>query len=420
MALFYKPFRLSGIVLCAVFLLFSATAQAETSLFVIDDVKMDITAQSASEAKKQAFEQAQTKAFETLVARMLTDDEIVQLPPAEPREVSLLIKDFEITDEKLSSVRYMATYKFRFKEKEVRQYFTNLGFGFSDLRSEPMLILPLYRKGFDTILWSYDNEWLRAWNRSGDINGLVPITVPIGDLDDVQDIGDDDALTYTKEGMSKMLERYGAHEAVIAIAIPNAGFDIYGNHAPNDSGGINIQIFRTDRNTPEFTREIHVNVEPDDTRDQVFDRAVHDVYKALQRDWKVKTRVDTNEDNQITARVPITSLKEWADTQKVLKNVSAINNITVKKLSPQGALIDIKFQGRITRLQSVLREVEATLNITPSPEPEVKSSARTRIFGSTEWGQEPTESEYKPVIIHELYLNRYAPVQVNKNLKPIQ
>lgn len=397
MAIFYKPFTRLRIALCVVFLLFANTAFAAESLFIVEDIEVDVTAGSSHQAKQEAFGEAQTQAFNTVVKRMLTEEELFQLPEADLTTISSLIKDFEITDEKLSRVRYIGKYTIRFKEKAMRRYFRDQGFGFSDVRSQPILILPLFRRGENTILWSYDNEWLRAWNRRGDLTGLVPIAVPIGDLDDVRDIGDDDALAYSEDGMGRMLKRYQAGEAAIAIAVPDSGFELFGDYNPTSSRGLTIQIYRTDRSTPEFVQEVIVPSEGGQSRSEVFDAAVESVYKALQRDWKSKTRVASDESNQILARVPIKSLKEWADTQKAIKSVTAINELVVKSLSPKEALVDIKFRGSHARLKSVMRQFNITLN-PPKNAPVAQFQYGIKISDA-------------PQPIYDLYLDRYAPGQ---------
>lgn len=391
----YKLFQIAGIALCALIFIFTAPSYAQSSLFTVKGVEVDVTAESALKAKEQAFREAQITAFKTLLSRMITDSEIALLTPGDYARVSSLIQDFEITDEKLSKVRYIGEYTFRFKEKETRDFFNASGFGFSDVRGDPILVLPLYRDDYKTVLWSYDNEWLRAWNRVGSLEGLVPTTVPIGDLADVNDLGDDDALSYTKDALRNLLERYQAGEAVIAIAMPEKPLENDGAIDKSKATPVKIQIFRTDTTTPEFVREITVTPDENDERKDVFDDAVKQVHKALQRDWKVKTRVTMNETNEIVVRVPIKNIKEWADTQKAIRNVSAINAFKVRKLSSNEALIDIKFQGHASRLQAVLRDFDMTLNM---PKKQKKDEGRLFGFASTE---EPE--------IYELYLNKYQP-----------
>ncbi|MEC8664523.1 MAG: hypothetical protein VXY16_03530, partial [Pseudomonadota bacterium] len=101
----------------------SATAHAQVdSLFTVQDVKVDVTSENAAKAREEAFGKAQMKAFEILVERLASSGEAANITPPDYITVSSLVRDFEITNEQLSSVRYIGTYTFRFKKEAVRQY----------------------------------------------------------------------------------------------------------------------------------------------------------------------------------------------------------------------------------------------------------------------------------------------------------
>ena len=149
MDIFYKPFHAARIVFCAIVFSFFLVASmagvpafAANPVFTIEDVKVDVTASNALEAKQKAFEQAQVDAFEIMANRMLSESEMKAAPPLDLSTISLLIQDFEVTKEQLSAVRYVGTYTFRFKDDAVRRHFSGQGFQYSDVGSKPVLILP--------------------------------------------------------------------------------------------------------------------------------------------------------------------------------------------------------------------------------------------------------------------------------------
>ena len=190
MAILYKGFMSLRTVLYTLFLcailwnIGVSAARADSSLFVVDGVNVDVTDQNSAAARQAAFEEAQRKAFDILTKRMVADSENFFLESPELSVISGLIQDYEITDEKISNVRYLGTYKFRFKDKDVRKYFAEQGLGYTDVSSKPVLVLPFYAHGAEPVLWAKNNPWMDAWRGAGDLRGLVPIVVPIGDLDD--------------------------------------------------------------------------------------------------------------------------------------------------------------------------------------------------------------------------------------------
>lgn len=350
MGFMYKDNRAGRIVLITLMSIFfcirTDAASAASGLFTVSDVKVDVTAADALSAREEAFAEARIKAFEKLAERMLTEEDMGSFDMPGPDVVSMLIKDYEVTNEKLSTVRYIGTYTFRFEEQGVRRFLGQRGHSFTNVGSRPLLILPFFEYQNRTVLWSPYNSWLEAWERKGDLDGLVPIVVPLGDLDDVRDLGGDDALTYDERGLSRMLARYGAGEAVLAVAIPN-----------NQSNETSIYLYRTDRARPEFVTRIDLR----GTGPSAFEQGVERVTHALQRDWKARTQVRSDDENRLQVRVEFSSLAEWAEIQRELNRVYGITSIDLKEISPRAARLDLLFQGTERRLRLALQQSDMTL-----------------------------------------------------------
>jgi len=144
-----------------------------------------------------------------------------------------------------NSVRYIGTYTFRFKSEAVKRYFSGRSLAYTDQESEPLLILPFYQENGQYDLWSYNNLWREAWDRKSTRSNLVPIVVPVGDIQDVSEIGDQDAQQYDAKKLQSMLNRYGAKDAVIAIAVPDAGFAQNPAGSATARGTLSVNLFRS-------------------------------------------------------------------------------------------------------------------------------------------------------------------------------
>lgn len=397
MAIFYKHFKVIRIVFYACFLcLFITPAFAGSVLFTIEDIKVDVTAANAMAAREQAFEQAQVLAFNELAERMTAGGAGQNVPVPDLSTISSLIQDFEVTSESLSAVRYVGTYIFRFKDADVRRFFSNQGVAYTDVSSRPMLVLPFYqRPNGEAVIWSPYNIWMQAWDKVGDLEGLVPLVVPLGDLADVRDIGDDEALTYNESKLSGMLNRYGAGEAVVVVAIPDENLArVEGPDTPA-AGALGLDIYRTDRAGPEYVQRIIQTARSGQTRAQFYEEAVKKVYSYLQRDWKKKTLVSGEQGNRkLRVRVTFNSLEEWATTQKALERVYGISEVSLQSLSPKEAYVNLSFQGAESRLRLALKQADITLD---AP----RTDARPLEAGGL-LSQPP---------VYNLYLNRYTPRQ---------
>ncbi len=395
MAILYKHFASFRTVFYVFFTCFCLLpplkAQAEDAIFTVSDVKVDITAESAAVAREQAFAKAQTDAFLKLAERLMPEGEMASFTPPDPQTISTMIKDFEVTQEQLSSVRYIGTYTFNFNDRNVRKFFSGSGVQFSDVSSRPVLALPFYQRDTGTVLWSQDNDWMKAWNRAGDLGGLVPIVVPIGDLMDVSDINEDQALGYDDAKLRSMLGRYNAGEAAVLYAVPDQSLALAAEHE-KAAGSLVVEIYRTDRNGPEVVRTVTVDPLEGETKYELYSRATKLVHQALQQNWKEKTVISPAESSgRLSVLVHINGLEQWAATQSALERVHVINEIALQSLSPSAAKVDLSFQGSEDRLRLALAQADITLS-----EPRYVPSGSGGFGGFSDSGS----------LVYELYLNR--------------
>ena len=325
-----------------------SAATAASSLFTVENVQVDVTAANALEARQQAFEEAQFLAFEELTKRMLSAPQPADYRNLPVQTISSLVQDYEVKDEKLSAKRYIGTYTFRFRDNAVRKYFSGKNQQYTDIPSRPILVLPFLDTVSGPQLWD-SNPWMDAWASNANLaNGLVPLVVPVGDVSDVSDIGEDEALTYSPRNLASLVDRYGASEAVIAIA-------------QKEGTGLSVQLYRTDRARPEYVHQILERALPNQSEPQLYARAVTKVKDALRQDWKKKTVVDTSQVSVIQAHMSFASLQEWTGYQRSLSRARGVKNIELKALSPRDAYIEIQYEGTLDRLRLALQQADLLL-----------------------------------------------------------
>ena len=343
----------------------STSLYAAGSLFTIENIKVDVKAENAIKAREKAFEEAQGKAFEELATRMLTDGALQSFQAPGPSMISRMIQDFEVSNEQLASKRYIGTYKFRFKDRDVKRFFAGASSGqkssgnaITDVQSAPTLILPFFQTGNHTVLWTPSNPWFNAWKTNQNLSGLVPIVVPVGDISDVRDIADDQALTYNPRNLAAMLRRYNAGEAVVTIA------------KEQPDGSIGIEIFRTDRNRPEFVQQIQQPALTSQPQARLLQLAASKVKAVLREDWKRKTGVRPQDMGAgfIEARIQFSDFSQWSRIQRSLNSNAAINAVEIKALSPKEAYVGLRFDGQIERLKLALQQAGLSLGSPRYPE----------------------------------------------------
>ncbi|MCB1782701.1 MAG: DUF2066 domain-containing protein [Alphaproteobacteria bacterium] len=360
MAILYRDFSASRTAFYVAILLFSAifsfSAHADDSLFVVRDVRVDVTSENSVAARDEAFVKAQVQAFEILKQRMVDERQAANMATPDPLAISAMIQDYEITDEKLSAVRYVGTYTFRFKPQAVSKFFSTTGVTYTDTSSKPLLILPFYQIGPKSLLWSDDNVWLTAWSSEELPQSLVPVEVPLGDLMDVADIGETNGLNYNPAGLTRILARYGAKEAALMLATPDG--ELASAQGDNDpvGGNLVVSVYRTDRAGPELVQDFIINAQANETRSELYSRAVKTAYGILQQDWKQKTSASAAQKNHVQVRIPVSGLQDWVRIRKNLDRMTGIEKIEVLSLTPSEVRLEFDFRGDEERLRQVLAQ----------------------------------------------------------------
>lgn len=401
----HKRFCVQRTVFLFLFLSFVgvSNAWAQSALFTVEGVRVDVTSASAVAAREEAFEKAQKDAFTILTGRMVSGDAAAgQIPDVDT--ISTMIKDYQISNEQLSTVRYVATYKFRFDDEAVRRYFNAADVPFSDVSANPALVLPFYKQDDKMILWSPYNAWLNGWNRADNLDGLVPLVVPLGDIADVSDIGGDEALDYNNNRLNRLLKRYNASEAIILVATPDETLARVSGESDAAAGTLNVQIYRTDRGYPEQVQGVQVSAGRSDTLASLMDKAVREVQKAMRADWKQKTvTASSMGQSALRVRVPYDSLKQWADTQRALRRVYGLNSFNVISVTPKQAYVDILFDGNENRLSIALAQANLHLD-QPRGAQSMVQPASNDSFSYYSGGASPSQGSGA---VYDMYLKRY-------------
>ncbi len=327
---------------------------ADSSIFVVERVKVDVTADDAVSAQEQAFHQAQIQAFNILANRMVAEGDVPKMTVPDANIIATMIKDFEVSNERISTVRYVGEYTFHFDPKSLGNYFSITGVQYTDTKSKPLLILPVLQKNGKTTIWGLENIWMKSWSGKQFGAALVPVEVPIGDLDDVGDINDDNALRFERKNLDRMLLRYNAREAAIVIAVPDktlAGLE----NEQESSGNLRISIYRTDRGSAEYVSEFVLKAESGQSVTQHYQRAVLLSFQALQKNWKKRTAASAAQSRYFYVRMPINNLRELVEAQNVLRTLPGLSKISVISIKPIETRLLLTFRGNENRLREALR-----------------------------------------------------------------
>jgi len=340
-------------------------------------VKVDATAESAAAARDAARLDGQRRALAAVVGRLSGASEPAQLPKLDDKAITDMVQSFEVANERMSTVRYVADYTFHFRSAKVRRLVrvadttpvegtgksTAEGTGKSTAEgagkttaesgSKSIVVLPVFKNGVSLTLWNDPNAWRGAWAQRSAASGPTHLLLPLGDAGDLAAIDADQAGSGDATGLAAIAKQNGGSEAVVALAT-----------ARRQDGrlvGVEVSVkhYRAGRLVDAHGNSYDAN--PGEGEADILRRTADAVAADIESGVKKDTASSFDRQASLTISVPITSLGEWLQVRNRLASVTSIRKVDLLSLSRQEAKIAVKYIGDQDQLKSRLAEVDLEL-----------------------------------------------------------
>jgi hypothetical protein len=354
--------------------------------YTVEGVDVDMTAKNAVLAREKALEEAQVKAYSMLAERFMSPEEFANFKAPDAQTISMLVQDFEVTNEQLSTTRYKGVYTIRFRPTAFKsQLGAATGQAIPATTPKPVLVLPMLEQAGSVTLWAENNPWMRAWrNLPVDRSMIQPSIVPLGDADDLARIGDSDGLRYDPMRVQDLATKYKADDVAILLASVASGAD--------GRGQLIVNIYSNGFEGPRFVQKMTLDSLPDETDDALYTRAATRVRFMLRESWKANaayvppavapttsspapgasiasqqpqaqppsapvpyTRPALGPVQVFPARAVFSSAQEWVRMKNALDKSYGMNSVMIRALKPREAFLELRFAGNATALQSALQ-----------------------------------------------------------------
>lgn len=348
---------LTGFLFAAVLVIPVSLGMAKAAdVFSVRDVAVDVTAGSATNARKAALANGQRKAFRTLLERLTLRTDHVDLPAISDSRIAELVSGIEVSDEKTSPVRYLAKITYHFKPDPIRELLSQEGLPFAETRSKPVLIIPVYQLAGTQLLWDDPNPWREAWEGYQHKESLVPFIVPKGDLADIADIGPAQAMAAIRKRLDTIARRYGATDTLVAVATLTI------NPAASRSN-LDVSISRFGSAIQEYTNIFSFAGARGETVDSLLNHAVAEVAIQVEENWKRDNlmQLDSRQESLIVS-IPITGISYWTDVRKRLDSIAFIRRKDVLSLTRNEVIVGLFFVGSTAQLKLALAQSDLHLS----------------------------------------------------------
>lgn len=304
--------------------------------FTVTGVPVDQTAATTQNAKDAAIADGERKALKMLFDHITSPADAAKLPKVGDKDLADLVSGYEVEQERLSTVRYIAQLTVAFYPSAVRTLLRNNGVAFAEASSVPVAIVPVLTDGEVKFLWEDANPWRQAWIGARQVGVLVPWVVP-KPADGETALTADRAVSGSPAQFAGLVQRSNA----AGVAVVEAGLA---------TGGLALKVTRDGEVLDSET----VTSDPGETIDKLFTRAVARASAALDERWKRDNLVAFGQSASLDARVPLAGLDDWLQVRRRLSDMAQIQKLTVKALSRREAEVALDFAGDASQFRTAL------------------------------------------------------------------
>jgi hypothetical protein len=342
-----------GVALIAalVALAMPASALTRAEIFTVS-VPVDATAASATAARDAARLDGQRKAFAALLDRLTLAKDRGRLPAPNDTTLNQVIIGFEVANERRSSVRYLAEYTFHFRPDVVEQLLRDRGVPFAETASKPVIVLPVLETGGKPKLWEDPNPWREAWASTKPPEGLVPMTVPLGEVEDVSAIDGAKADAGDDTRLQAISANYDHADVLVTRATlhGSSGVDVSTTRfIPGSPGGEQSWVASYSANQGESEKDL-------------LARAITGTAAQVNEAWKQANMLDYSQAATLTVTVPADDLGGWIAVRQRLAATTAVRSSQLLSLDRHAARVELHYVGSPDQLRVGLAQNNLSLS----------------------------------------------------------
>jgi hypothetical protein len=193
-------------------------AQRYADLFSVEGIEVDVVGPTAEDARIGAFREAAKKGWKRLWDRLVDANYKGSAPSLSDGDVRSYVTSIDVSKERMSSTRYIATFRIFYDPSAVRRALAGAGAGYSGARNKAMLLLPMLIDGGAASVYEPGNIWAQAWARFPLLRSKVDYVRADGTLADLALLNPTEVMLRDPDRVRAMINRYRADGIVVARA----------------------------------------------------------------------------------------------------------------------------------------------------------------------------------------------------------
>jgi len=324
-----------------------AQSGAPSETLVVARVPIEAQGPDGTRAKERALADGRQAAFQRLLQRMVLPEDQRRLGPMSAAEVGRLVASFGLDEERAGADRYRALLTVAFAGEGVRRLLRERGVPYALTAARPAVVLPLLQAAGTESLWEEPNPWRDAWAAQGNLDGLVPLIVPLGDVGDVAAISAAAARAADPAALKRIAQRYRVEHVVLAEATL-ADADVRLRLLPMTEWGMSLV-------------EVREQAPAGEDPAVLYPRLQAELVARLEDDWKRANLVRGDARHSLEATVILEGLADWTRLRARLAAQPLIERIEVQSVARDRARIVLHHAGETAQLAAALAQENLAL-----------------------------------------------------------
>ena len=330
-----------------------AVSPVETGMFSVTGVDVDVTDKDASTARTRAIIEAQVKAFYILAERLGSHEAAQRLAGMDARDIGRMLRSLSIEEERSAPGRYIGKLTVRFLPDKIREVFGQHGIEVVEDQAPAMVVLPLWKGPDGPVVWE-DNFWRKAWLDLKAEQSVVPLIIPLGDLEDTSAISPEEVLAGDAIKLESLMLRYEAKAILVAVAEPDPQGGIHAvMQGDSPLGHINFDKIYTSEDGKLETAAA--------TAAQRFDDVMLEKWRSAKIKMAAEAKARAEAEQQaarasmsLAVAVPFSGIHQWNGIRARLLSTPGVIGVDVSTIAENGAVIQLAFFDSVETLQSAL------------------------------------------------------------------
>ena len=329
-----------------------AAGPIETSVFAVQGVEVDVTDTDATTAKNKALIAAQVKAFNQLAERLGNPSLVENVAKFEEKRVLPFLKSLSIEEESISPGRYKGKLTVRFLPAKVRALYGGFGVNVGGEQGPSFLVLAIWKDNGSQVLW-VDNPWHQAWVDLRAEQSLIPLIVPLGDLEDSGSISVTDVLNNDAVKIEKIRRRYDVSAVLVAFAEPADGGGVHATMSGNSPLG--KLVFDKIYTAESGILQDSVALAAQRFHGVMVDKFKSGATKATAEQEAAKAKQENSKRKTVSVSVPFAGPSQWNGLRSRLLSTPGVLGLDVSSLAADGAVVSLTYAGNIDEIESSLQ-----------------------------------------------------------------